>query len=155
MTTINAFTFIYNNTKLQQRCIAFSYYGSGVLKKLFKENKMKCIVQVKRYIINDDPNDGFSPYHYYIEVKTPTGDKYIIDNCDSYNYWFYMDRFKPRGSIEKVRCRDINKAVKNEKCDIEDVVETTITYHFENICKYYKCQITNYPHLALNSSNSH
>jgi hypothetical protein len=128
--------FVYNNRKLQGRCIAFSYYGSVLFKKLFKENKMRCKVQVKRYTINED-DDNFSPYHYYIEIKTPNG-KMIIDNCDSYNYWYYMDRFKPRGSIEKVRCKDINKAVKNERCNIENDIRLTILHHFNTIKTYYK-----------------
>jgi hypothetical protein len=122
--------FQYNNPKLQGRCIAFSYSGSVLFKKLFKENKMSCKVQVKRYIINTEDED-FSPYHYYIEIKTPTG-KMIIDNCDSYNYWFYMDKFKPRGSIEKIKCNIIKKTLK-EKVDIENEIQNTILYHFENI----------------------
>jgi hypothetical protein len=130
--------FIYNNPKLQGRCIAFSFYGSVLLKKLFKENKMDCKVQVKRYVICPDAdNITISPYHYYIEIKTPTG-KLIIDNCDSYNYWFYMDRFSPRGTIEKVNYRQIVRQVKSELLNIEEIVKSTILYHFENIKMYYK-----------------
>ena len=136
METTNNNTFIYNNPKLRQRCVAFSYAGSVMLKTLFKAYKIPCKVQVKRYTINDDPEDSFSPYHFYIEVKTPTGYKYIIDNCDCYNYWFYMDRFSPRGSIEKVSQRQINKQVKSEALNIEDIVKSTILYHFDNIKKY-------------------
>ena len=151
MTTTNASTFIYNMVKLHRRCVAFSYYGSILFKRLFKENNLKCKVQVKRFVINKD-NDDFIPYHYYIEIKTPTGYRYIIDNRDSYNYLFYMDRYKPRGSIEKVSCRDINRMVKIESCDIEDVIKSTVLYHFENIKSLL---ISIEPYLALDNSNSH
>ena len=127
--------FIYNNPKLQGKCIAFSHYGSVLLKKLFKENKMRCKVQVKRYIINENDKD-FSPYHYYIEIKTPTG-KIIIDNCDSYNYWFYMDKYKPRGSIEKVKCSNIKIIYKYGE-QMENETRNTILYHFDIIKKNYK-----------------
>ena len=130
--------FIHKNLKLQGRCIAFSYYGSVLLKKLFKENKMNYKVQVKRYIICPDAdNITISPYHYYIEIKNPKG-KLIIDNDNCYNYWFYMDKFSPRGTIEKVSQRQINKQVKIKSLnieDIEDIVKSTILYHFDNIKK--------------------
>lgn len=129
-------TFIYNNRKLQGRCIAFSYYGSVLLKKLFKENNMNCKVQVKRYVINKD-DDDYSPYHYYIEIKSPTG-KTIIDNCDSYNYWFYMDKYKPRGTIEKIGERKIKENVEEEAWEVAEIIKETILYHFQNIKLYYK-----------------
>jgi hypothetical protein len=47
-----------------------------------------------------------------------------------------MDRFSPRGSIEKVSQRQINKQVKSEALNIEDIVKSTILYHFDNIKKY-------------------
>jgi uncharacterized protein (DUF3820 family) len=127
--------FVYNNKILIGRCIDFSYYGSVLFKKLFKENKLNCKVQVKRYIINEE-DDNFSPYHYYIEIKTPRG-KLIIDNCDCYRFWFYRDRFRPCGTIEKVSQREINYKVNSEKLDIADTIENTIMYHFENIKKNY------------------
>jgi len=159
-TTNNNSKFIYNNPVLRGRCIAFSYYGSVLFKKLFKENKMKCMVQVKRYTINDEPSDNFSPYHFYIEIKTPTGYKYIIDNCDSYNYYFYMDSFKPRGDITKVSQRLIKcQLAETGKLDIQEVIHSTILYHFENIKRHYNFEISNYPklyqHLAIDNSNSH
>ena len=137
---ITPFVFCYNNPKLAERCIDFSYYGSVLLKKLFKQNEMKCKVQVKKYIICDEPDDGvYSPYHFYIEIKTPTK-KLIIDNCDSYNYWFYMAKFKPRGTIKIVSQREINEQVKLKNIDenIEEIIKNTILYHFENI----KCDLS-------------
>ena len=145
METTNNNTFIYNNPKLKGRCIAFSYAGSVMLKTLFKAYNMKCRVQVKRYTINDDPNDGFSPYHFYIEVKTPTGEKYIIDNCCDYSYDFYMRKFKPRGDITKVNQHLINRQVRyGEKLDIQDEIQTTIIHHFENIRKNIAPTIENW-----------
>ena len=131
---MNAFR--YDNPKLHGRCIAFSFYGSVLLKRLFKENKMNCKVQVKRYIINKD-DDDYSPYHYYIEIKTPTG-KTIIDNCSSYNYWFYMDRFKPKGTIEKIGERIIKKDFEEQALDVKEIIKSTILCHFEDIKKCYK-----------------
>jgi hypothetical protein len=137
MQTANKFTFRYNDPRLHERCIAFSFYGSVLLKKLFKNNEMDCRVQVKRYVINeDDDDDDYQPYHYYIEIKTPTG-KTIIDNCDSYDYSFYMNKYKPRGTIEKVGERDIKKNYYENAWEVANIIEDTIYYHFENIRNKY------------------
>jgi hypothetical protein len=136
METFNYNNPFINNPKLRGRCIGFSYMGCVLLKKLFKENNMECKVQVKRYVINND-DDNFSPYHYYIEVKTPTG-KMIIDNEDNYNYKWYMNRYNPRGTIEKIGYRVISKEVNNNSIDIENEIENTIRFHFENIKRFYK-----------------
>jgi len=142
METTNNNTFIYNNPKLKGRCIAFSFAGSVMLKTLFKSYKIPCKVQVKRYTINDEPSDDFSPYHFYIEVKTPTGYKYIIDNVDCCSYQCYMERFKPRGDITKVNQHLINRQVRyGEKLDIQDEIQSTIIHHFERIKEYHQFQV--------------
>lgn len=126
--------FIYNNKKLQGRCIDFACKGSIKFKELFKENNMDCKVQVKKYIINES-DDNYSPYHLYIEIKTPTG-KLIVDNCDCYNYYDYKNRYRPRG-ISLVSQRYI-KSISILETDIDDAIYSTILYHFKNIEKYYK-----------------
>ena len=132
------FVYVYNNPKLAERCIAFSYYGSVLLQKLFKQENVKCKIQVKRHIICDEPQDGiYSPYHYYIELRTPNR-KYIIDYSSKYCYWFYIDKYKPKGTIEIVKNREINKVVKEGiiEDDVGFLIFDTILYYFDKIkCK--------------------
>ena len=129
------FIYIYDNPILAGRCIEFAYYGVMLLKKLFKRDNVKCKIQVKRYIINDEPDDGiYSPYHYYIELRT-TNKKYIMDNTAKFSYWFYIDKYKPKGTIEIIKMREINKVFKEGliEDDVLFLIYDTILYYYNKI----------------------
>ena len=72
-----------------------------------------------------------------IELRTPNK-KYIIDNTSKYSYWFYIDKYKPKGTIEIIKSREINKVVKDDiiEEDVAYLIFDTILYYFEKIkCK--------------------
>jgi hypothetical protein len=98
---------------------------------------MDCKVCVKKYTICYDPPEGQSPYHYYIEIKTPNG-KMIMDNFDLYNFHYYKSINRTHYTIQRESQRHINKMVKSQDLNIKTEVIQAVDYHFKNIKNHYK-----------------
>lgn len=135
MSVMNEIKYSQYKKMLGRKCIAFAVYGSTILKKHFKENNMNYKIQVKRELINkDDPT--YSPYHYYIEIKTDKGYKMIIDNENLYNYYYYKNRYRPQ-MIRKVGVREIKDDLKNNiHKGLEEAIENMIIYRVECMIKW-------------------
>ena len=113
--------------KLHWQCLAFSFYGATKLKKLFKENKIKGSIQVKKFKLGSDNNSIVD--HYIIEIKI-NNKKLIIDNIGSYGYYDYMANYVEQKTIEKIKCNDIKQFIKNDVCHIEDDIDYIISIYF-------------------------
>ena len=135
MSVMNEVEYSQYKKMLEKKCIPFAVYGSTILKKHFEENNMDYKIQVKRQLINkDDP--AYSPYHYYIEIKTDRGGKMILDNEDLYNYYYYKNRYTPQ-MIRKVGVREMKYDLKhNIHKGLEEAIEKMIIYRVDCMKKW-------------------
>jgi len=83
--------------QLRHRCIDYAYIAYTYLKKTQHEFIKK--FQLKRYLLCENPEEGFSKYHYYIELDIIHNNKRykcVLDNDDCGHLRYYKNRYKPK-----------------------------------------------------------
>ena len=121
---------------MKHKCIEYSF----ITYKYLKDKKYEFIksIQVKRHLINeDDPN--YSPYHYYVELKIIKNNKIckmIIDNEDSYNFYYYKSRYSPK-HIQKINHKKLINFYRTiESQDFIKLVSIDVDCKIQDIIKY-------------------
>ena len=133
--------FNWNCVSLDMKCKEFAFYGSVLLKKIFKEHNIKASVQVKKFFF------GYTDLqeHYIIQIKYGNM-KFVIDNIGAYDYDCYNERYvkcryNKKQKLTIINCNDIKDYLKNENCTvlpIKDIINNHIIFFIGWIKKCFK-----------------
>ena len=121
---------LWENESLHWQCLAFSFYGATILKKLFKDYGIKGRIQVKKLKLGSDNN---SIVDHYIIVITYGNKKRVIDNIGHYGYYYYVDNYVKKKTMEIIKYPVIKQFIKNDVCNIKVDIDYIINIYFEFI----------------------